>query len=217
MVDPIIVNFVRKTFYISGYTLFYLIAMFAAGGIGRAGAYVAEKWILDRFISDRLKANRDYVEVSTELCVLLCSTGFLIVAVGLLFMHLVGALPPEYDELAVQVGIAFFGLIVFVCFTLAALLLACCVWSAWRGLRGLWRNQIVDEEAGLFRRGSASNYGTSKIFGRRFDTPVTLEESYDQAVEEHTTPQSVDRSWVMMKVFSSVRDLDVRRIGCCSG
>ena len=216
MVDPVVLDFVRKTFFISGYTLFYLIALFAAGAIGRAGAYVAEKWILERFISDRIKANRDYVEVSTELCVLLCSTGFLIVAVGLLFMHLVGGLPHEYDELAVQIGIAFFGLIVFVCLTLAALLFACCVWSVGKALRGLWRKEIVDEEAGLFGKRTASNYGTSKISRRRSVTPVTSEGTPEQADGEHIAPRSLDRTWIKMKVFSSVRNLDVRRIGCCS-
>lgn len=213
MVDPIDVDFIRKTFYISGYTLFYLIAMLFAGAIGRAGAYVAEKWILERFISDQLRANHVYVEVSTQLCVLLCSTGYLIVAVGLLFMHLCGALPHEYDELTIQLGIAFFGLIVFVCLVLASLLLACCVWSAGVRLRRRLRHEVVDEEAGLFGKGGAWNYGTSKISRRRDRTPVTLEEALGRSTEDHTPPRMLERSWIKMKVISSIRDIDVRRVG----
>ena len=86
---PIILYFIRKTFYICGYILLYLIATFAAAGVGQASAYVAEKWILGIFFAERLKANRDYVEISRQLWVLVCSVGFLIVAVGLLFMRLV--------------------------------------------------------------------------------------------------------------------------------
>lgn len=221
-----VIDVVRKTFYIGGYMLFYLLATLLAGVIGLAGAYVAEHWILDRFITADVKPNGDYIEISTWVFMLFCSASFLIVAVGLLSVNIVGVLPHEYDEPAIPVGIALFGLIVFVCLILGALLFACYVWHAVILVNGLWRVEALDEEAGLLRNSSRATYGTSKAFARQHETLETesleteslemdiletQEETTDPAIEEHTAPRSLDQIWIQMKVTSSVRNLDVRR------
>jgi hypothetical protein len=214
--DPVILAFIRKTFYISGYTLLYLIATFAAAGVGQASAFIAEKWILELLFAERLKANRDHVEVSRQLWVLICSVGFLIVAVGLLFMHLVGGLPHEHDELAVQIGIALFGLIVFVTLSLMALFVGSCVWAAVRKLWDLARQEVVDEEAGLIKNCASLNYGTSRqseSFAQQDATVPALHENSRYIARQAPVPKRLDRTWIKMRALSSVRDLDVRWMG----
>ena len=96
---------VTRVFYINGYILLYAASTVFAGGVGLAGFWVANK-ILERTMGKRIVPWRNYIEFTRGLCVLVCATMFLIVAVGLLFMHLVGGLPHEYDVIAVQVAIA---------------------------------------------------------------------------------------------------------------
>lgn len=217
MAEEEILELVRKTFYISGYTLLYLIAMSAAAGLGRLAAYVAEK-IVSLFIGERMKMYRDIVQVSQDLCVLICATGYLIVAVGLLFMHLVGGLPHEYDMLAVQIGIAFFGELVFVTLFLATLFVGLCVWAVWSKCRGLLREKVVDEEAGLMKNGRSRAYGTSEASERRESNaaPVaSITPSQNTYRQKRTTPgpKRVDPAGIKMKVLSSVRNLDVPWMG----
>jgi hypothetical protein len=193
-----------------------MIATFAAAGVGQASAYIAEKWILELFIAEHLKANGDHVEVSRHLWVLTCSVGFLIVALGLLFMHLAGGLPHEYDEFAVQIGIALFGLIVFVTLSLMALFVGSCVWAAGRKLWVLVRQEVVDEEAGLIKNGDSLNYGTSEqseSFEQQDAAVPTFHEGPPYITRQAPAPKRLNRTWIRMHALSSVRDLDVRWMG----
>lgn len=209
MAHDIILDFIRKSFFISGYTLFYLIAMFAAGTMGRFSGYIAEKWIMQRFIPKKLTLYRDAVQVMKEVCILICSTGYLIVALGLLFMHLVGGLPHEYDMLAAQIGIAFFGELIFVTLCLGALFVGFCAWAVWKKCRGLWREKALDEETGLMKHANRMRYGTSNDPEQRRASVTPSDEVYQQLSGRNSAPKRLDRAWVRLKGVSSVRDLDV--------
>lgn len=86
-----ITNLVCKTFEICGYFLAYLTATGLAGATGYLGFSIAEK-ILRRCSPDRMKMYEDVLELSQMMFVLSCTIGYLIVAVGLLFRHLVSNL-----------------------------------------------------------------------------------------------------------------------------
>lgn len=217
MAEDDILELIRKTFYISGYTLLYLVAMCAAAGMGRLAAYIAEK-ITALFIGERMKMYRDCIQVSQDLCVLICATGYLIVAVGLLFMHLVGGLPHEYDMLAVQIGIAFFGELVFVTLFLVTLFVGFCFWAVWKWYRGLFRKKIVDEEVGLMKNSRAKAYGTSENLERDGPNavPTAFVPPYRNPYRQKRPlpgPKKLNPAGIKMKVLSSVRNLDVQWMG----
>lgn len=202
-----------KVFQICGYILLYA---FAAGLLGRFAALIAEKCILAKLFKDKLKPYMDWVEISRSICILLCGTAFLIVSIGLLFLHLIGLLPPEYDEVAVQVVVAFFGLLVFVCMclaimTAAALLLWIKLWYRKRRSDA----GINDEESGLLQSDKKPSYRSAcydqvRLVARehpiqQHKTAPIVEVRATDAAKPLTRPQ---RTWIKMINLSSVRQLD---------
>lgn len=213
MPDPVVIDFIKKTFDISAYTLLYVLGTFVAGVIGRLGAYVGTRWIFELFIPHRVKANRVHVEGVKEICILICGMGYLVVAVGLLFMHLAGGLPHEYDELAAQIGVALFGEIVFVCLCLVTIFAGFCVGTVLVKTRALFRRKAAadDEETGLLKNSNHSDYGSPE---RPRDETVapkkTMRKSRPRPRQPHM-PKALYRPWIKMRTISSVRDLDSRR------
>lgn len=214
---------IAKLFRICGYILLYLFAAIVAGGIGRITAYIAEKWILEKFFKSHVKPYRDWIEVSRPRCILTCVTGFLIVAVGLLFMHLVGLLPHEYDEVAVQVVVAFFGLAVFVCMCLAIVFVASLLlWIVLRCKEMRYGTGSVDEETALLEYPPESSYGTDDCVEDdcEEDGPsMERQSTAPHAIRLHAAPdvqlQAPNQSWINMINLSSVRNLDLSRIRDC--
>ncbi len=208
---------VALTFYINGYIVLYVAATVFASFIGYAAALI-DKNILQRILGARLIPHRDELEFARGVCVLTCGTGFLIVAVGLLFMHLVGGLPHEYDELAAQVGIAVFGVLVFACVCLTvAMVVVGMFWVVWicRGKGG--QAEWVDEETCLLKRSGSRLYGSGEASTAREDRRRAVEailEADETAVEEEAEeePACPNPTWIKMRLLSSIRELDFRRM-----
>ena len=216
-----LVNILCKPLEVVGYLMLYIIAILVAGLIGWATAHVAEKWILKKFLGARLKAYRDLVEGWRGLCVLTCGTGFLIVALGLLFMHLAGGLGDDYGEIVGMMGIAFFGLVVFVALCLGILSLALSVMWAFGRCRGKYGSaQDFDEERALLKRTYPKGDRLGEAFqdeddGDKVDDDGGVAERVEDAAEEvpsanDAPPQMPGRTWIRMAVLSSVGELDIQ-------
>ncbi|KAK3715377.1 hypothetical protein LTR37_007105 [Vermiconidia calcicola] len=211
---------VVKTFSVTGYLLLYAFAMSISGGMGYGSVKIAETWILEELFGDRLEGCRDYFKFTRGICMLGCGTGFLIVAVGLLVMHMVGGLAEEYDQVAVQVLIASFGVFVFCCLCLAVVLVGASGWwvMEW-AVRCVWKAGILDEETGLLQGPIGVRYGA--VGAADMDEQEVLQEPQveDPRVEvpQESYGLSDDRgaparTWIKMYELSSVRNLDVRRM-----
>lgn len=94
-----------QTLYINGCILLYGLATTLAGCIGLAG-HILSKKIWHLALGKRIVPYRDLIDMMKSLSILVCGSANVLVSVGLLFLHLAGGLPHEYDMVVVQVGIA---------------------------------------------------------------------------------------------------------------
>lgn len=97
----------------SSQLLFYALTTLLAGAIGHTIFHLLQNLLTFALGSRVLRPYRELVDFVCVLCVLVCSTAFLIVAVGPLFLNLAGVLSEEYEGLLAQVGTAVLGVTIF--------------------------------------------------------------------------------------------------------
>lgn len=127
-------------------------------------------------------------------------------------IYLVSGIPHEYEEIAVEMGIAFFGLLVILSMCLTMLLVIILVFAIGCKFKRLGRTAVVDEEAGLVKNGSCEDYGTSGALAHDVIIPPPVPHRENTFDDVHIiAPKKADEAWIRMNELSSVRDVSSRR------